>query len=116
MRFARCSAELKAGKIEEYGHASAEWFKQVLEVPHGIPSHDTFRRVLAGLDPDEFTQCVHTCTQARSERNEEEIVAVDGKTRVGFAPRRGAQNFAVLRHIALKLLQRESSHRRGITA
>jgi hypothetical protein len=36
--------------IEEYGQAQAEWFKQVLDVPHGILSHDTFRRVLARLD------------------------------------------------------------------
>jgi len=66
--------------IEEYGHAQAEWFKQVLDMPHGIPSHDTFRRVLARLDPDEFTQCFLTWTQALSERSEGEIVASDGKT------------------------------------
>jgi predicted transposase YbfD/YdcC len=66
--------------IEEYGHAQAEWFKQVLDMPHGIPSHDTFRRVLARLDPDEFTQCFLTWTQALSERSAGEIVAIDGKT------------------------------------
>ena len=66
--------------IEEYGQAQAEWFKQVLDMPHGIPSLDTFRRVLARLDPDEFTQCFLTWTQALSERSEGEIVAVDGKT------------------------------------
>jgi hypothetical protein len=56
--------------IEEYGHAQAEWFKQVLDIPHGISPHDTFRRVLARLDPDEFTQCFLTWTQALSERSE----------------------------------------------
>jgi predicted transposase YbfD/YdcC len=66
--------------IEEYGHAQAEWFRAVLEVPHGIPAHDTFRRVLARLDPDEFTPCFLTWTQALSERSTGEIVAIDGKT------------------------------------
>ena len=66
--------------IEEYGEAQAEWFQQVLDVPHGIPSHDTFRRVLARLDPDEFTQCFLSWTQALRERSAGEIVAIDGKT------------------------------------
>jgi hypothetical protein len=57
-----------------------EWFKQVLDIPRGIPSHETFRRVLARLDPDEFTPCFLTWTQALSERSAGEIVAVDGKT------------------------------------
>ena len=44
--------------MEEYGQAQAEWFlEQFLELPHGIPSHDTFRRVLSRLKPDEFTEC-----------------------------------------------------------
>ena len=48
--------------IEEYGHAQAEWFKQVLDMPHGIPSHDTFRRVLARLDPDELGYVRDSCS------------------------------------------------------
>src|SRR5262245_11164249 len=50
--------------IEEHGDAQAEWFKQVLDVPHGMSPHDTFRRVLARLDPDEFTPCFLSWTQA----------------------------------------------------
>src|SRR6266446_2552863 len=41
--------------MEEYGQAQAAWFKQFLKLPHGIPSHDTFRRVLSRLKPDELT-------------------------------------------------------------
>ena len=33
--------------IEEYGKAQADWFAEVLDLPHGIPGHDTFRRVLS---------------------------------------------------------------------
>src|SRR5262252_7682225 len=43
--------------MQEYGQAQAEWFQQFLALPHGIPSHDTFRRVLSRLKPDELTQC-----------------------------------------------------------
>jgi predicted transposase YbfD/YdcC len=66
--------------MEEYGQAQMEWFKQFLELPHGIPSHDTFRRVLSRLQPDELTQCVVHWTEALRESRDGEIVARDGKT------------------------------------
>jgi hypothetical protein len=43
--------------IEAYGNAQAEWFAEVLDLPHGIPGHETFRRVFSRLDPDELTPC-----------------------------------------------------------
>ena len=66
--------------IEDYGNAQAEWFSEVLDLPHGIPGHDTFRRVLSRLDPDEFTQCFMLWTGALSDLSEGELVAIDGKT------------------------------------
>jgi predicted transposase YbfD/YdcC len=66
--------------IEAYGQAQAEWFQEVLEGPHGIPSHATFRRVLACLDLDECTPCLLTWTQTLSERRAGESGAIDGKT------------------------------------
>jgi len=66
--------------MEEYGQAQAEWFAQFLELPHGIPSHDTFRRVLSRLQPDELTQCFVHWTEALRESLDGEIVAIDGKT------------------------------------
>jgi predicted transposase YbfD/YdcC len=66
--------------MEEYGQAQEEWFKQFLELPHGIPSHDTFRRVLSRLKPDELTQCFVHWTEALHESLEGDIVAIDGKT------------------------------------
>jgi len=67
-------------EIEEDGQAQAEWCKEVLDMPHGMPSHDTFRRVLARLDPDECTRCFLPWTHALSERSEGEIGAMDGNT------------------------------------
>src|SRR5215470_8058865 len=66
--------------IEEYGKAQAEWFAAVLDLPHGIPGHDTFRRVLSRLDPDELTQCFLSWTAALSDLSGGDIVAIDGKT------------------------------------
>ena len=51
--------------IEEYGKAQAAWFAQLLDLPHGIPGHDTFRRVLARLDPEELTQCFLSLSLSR---------------------------------------------------
>ena len=66
--------------MEEYGQAQVEWFQQFLALPHGIPSHDTFRRVLSRLKPDELTQCFVNWVAALRESLDGEIVAIDGKT------------------------------------
>jgi predicted transposase YbfD/YdcC len=66
--------------IEEYGKAQAEWLAQVLDLPHGIPGHDTFRRVLSRLDPEELTACFIAWTGALSDLCGGDIVAIDGKT------------------------------------
>ena len=66
--------------MEEYGQAQAEWFKEFLELPHGIPSPDTFRRVLARLKPDELPQCFVSWTEALRESLDGDIIAIDGKT------------------------------------
>jgi len=66
--------------MEEYGQAQGEWCKQFLELPHGIPSHDTFRRVLSRRKPDELRQCFVRWTEALRESLDGDIVAIDGKT------------------------------------
>ncbi len=66
--------------IEEYGTSQAEWFTTFLDLPHGIPGHDTFRRVLSRLDPEELTQCFIAWTEALSEASGGDIVSIDGKT------------------------------------
>lgn len=66
--------------IEEYGEANAAWLGDILALPHGIPGHDTFRRVLSQLDPEELTQCFIAWTQALSEASGGEMVSIDGTT------------------------------------
>jgi predicted transposase YbfD/YdcC len=66
--------------IASYGRAKQEWLKRFLELPHGIPSHDTFGRVFALLDPQAFQECFLRWVQAVTEVTEGQIVAIDGKT------------------------------------
>jgi predicted transposase YbfD/YdcC len=67
-------------EMEAYGRAKEQWLRQFLPLPNGIPSHDTFARVLARLNPDEFQQCFLRWMQAVSEVTQGEVVAIDGKT------------------------------------
>lgn len=43
--------------IEAYGNAKHQWLKSFLELPNGIPSHDTFSRVFARIEPQQFQEC-----------------------------------------------------------
>src|SRR3954447_5715064 len=69
-----------AVEIEAYGRAKAAWLKTFLELPNGIPSHDTFSRVLQLLDPRKFHDCFVTWVQALHELTRGQVVAIDGKT------------------------------------
>src|SRR5712664_369743 len=66
--------------IEEYGMAHAKWFADILDLPYGIPGHDTFRRVFSRRDPEELTRCFIAWTEALSETSGGDIVSIDGKT------------------------------------
>lgn len=43
--------------MQRFGEAKYNWLKGFLELPNGIPSHDTFGRVFARLDPEQFEAC-----------------------------------------------------------
>ena len=65
--------------MEQFGKAKQVWFKTFLGLRHGIPSHDTFNRVFAALDPEKFLECFLAWTQSVREAVEQEVVALDGK-------------------------------------
>jgi len=66
-------------EIETFGKAKLAWLKTFLALPHGIPSHDTFGRVFARLDPAQFEACFLRWVQALADLLPGEVVAVDGK-------------------------------------
>lgn len=66
--------------VEDFGAAKHDWLRTFLALPHGIPSHDTFNRVFAALNPDELGACFIAWTQAVATKTEGEVITVDGKT------------------------------------
>jgi predicted transposase YbfD/YdcC len=67
-------------QMAEYGRRKESWLRQFLELPRGIPSHDTFSRVLALLDATKFQECFMRWAGALHKATGGKIVAIDGKT------------------------------------
>jgi predicted transposase YbfD/YdcC len=67
-------------EIEAFGKAKRKWLKRFLPLPHGIPSHDTFGRVFARIDPEQFQKAFLEWVQAVSELTQGQVIAIDGKT------------------------------------
>jgi predicted transposase YbfD/YdcC len=63
-----------------FGEARLAWLKGFLELPNGIPSHDTFGRVFARLKPQQFEKCFLQWIAAVSDITAGQVVAIDGKT------------------------------------
>jgi predicted transposase YbfD/YdcC len=66
-------------EIEMWGRANRKWLKTFLALPNGIPSHDTFGRVFARLDPKQFEHCFLQWIRAVSKLTQRQVVAIDGK-------------------------------------
>ncbi len=66
--------------METFGEERREWLEQFLELPDGIPSHDTFGRVLGLIAPTEFARCLRHWITTHIRLSEGEVVALDGKT------------------------------------
>ncbi len=65
--------------IEVVAQAKEEWLSQFLELPNGIPSHDTIERVFSRICPEEFKVQFSNWMQSAIELTDGEIVAIDGK-------------------------------------
>jgi predicted transposase YbfD/YdcC len=90
-----CTVVGEAESFEDialYGRCKRDWLQRFLELPGGIPSHDTFRRVLMLIDPDRFERCFLGWVQSvfRPNTGTARQIAIDGKTvRRSFDRKRG---------------------------
>lgn len=75
--------------ISYYCKEKQEWLKTWLELPHGVPSHDTFNRVFSRIDPQAFLGCFINWAQERCPNLKDQVVAIDGKTVRGSAHKNG---------------------------
>jgi predicted transposase YbfD/YdcC len=66
-------------EIERFGEAREQWLRRFLALPNGIPSHDTFNRVLAALDRDKFAECFGKWMAGLCAGTGLRAIAVDGK-------------------------------------
>jgi predicted transposase YbfD/YdcC len=66
-------------EMELYGRIKEDWLKTFLELPNGIPSHDTMNRVFSALDPHAFLDCFVTWVQGICPALHDDTVAIDGK-------------------------------------
>ena len=67
-------------EVAQFARAKRKWLKTFLELPHGIPSHDTFGRVFAAIEPEAFERCFSGWIQALAKGRRGQLIAIDGKT------------------------------------
>jgi len=70
-------------EVALFGKSKRKWLASFLALPHGIPSHDTFGRLFAALDPEQFERCFQNWTAALAARSTcggGRLIAADGKT------------------------------------
>ena len=83
-------------EIEDYGLEKLEWLGQFLELPNGIPSHDTFGRVFSLLSPEAFQKAFLEWLRNFKEVFEREAISIDGKFLRGALREKGKETSAIL--------------------
>ena len=87
-----CGADSFAA-IELFGNAREEWFRTFLDLPNGIPSHDTLGRIFAMLNPKALEKAFREWVAAVSTLTKGEVVAIDGKTLRRSFQKAGSSSF-----------------------
>lgn len=77
-----CGAE-SWNDIENYGKSKEDWLRRYLQLPGGIPSHDTFNRFFSLLEPSLFEEAFLSWVKSISELTQGDVISLDGKTMCG---------------------------------
>src|SRR4051794_20896764 len=93
-------------QVETFGRKRRDWLDELLELPNGIPSHDTFERVFDRLKPQAFQACFRKWVQAISAALRIKHIAIDGKTLRGsgsakLGPLHLVSAWATAQHLSL---------------
>ncbi len=67
-------------QIENFGKRRKKWLSKFLELPHGIPSHDTFDRIFEKINPQQFQDGFKKWIASVARQTKGLVVAIDGKT------------------------------------
>lgn len=67
-------------QIENFGKKRKRWLSKFLELPHGIPSHDTFDRIFERINPQQFQDGFKKWIASVARQTKGQVVAIDGKT------------------------------------
>jgi predicted transposase YbfD/YdcC len=67
-------------QIENFGKKRKRWLSKFLELPRGIPSHDTIGRIFERMNPDEFQNCFKVWIESVTDLTKGQVIAIDGKT------------------------------------
>lgn len=67
-------------EMEDYAHSKEDFLRTFLDLPNGIPSHDTFNRVFSNIDPVLFEKCFTEWVSGLAQLRPREVVSIDGKT------------------------------------
>ena len=95
--------------IQIWGESKLDWLRRYGPLERGIPSHDTFGRIFAALDPLEFETCW------RIENSMHWVLDMAfGEDQYRVRVNNAAQNFAILRRICLNLLKAYTTTKAGI--
>jgi predicted transposase YbfD/YdcC len=66
--------------MELFGKTKRAWLQTFLALPYGMPSHATFGRVFARLNPQRFQECLVSWTQAVAQLTRGALISLEGKT------------------------------------
>jgi len=70
-------------EIVDVADANLEWLKKYVDLPNGIPSHDTICRVFSLIDKNKFCECFAAWTQSLQKEQPNDVIAIDGKSLCG---------------------------------